>query len=99
MLCQSTQELIPQGMSGSCGNKVKTTNVNTHAAMDLKFGRKSEGAIAASSKRTADTLYNDLESVAMVIEGTSSETPVRQRTGITESKNIKTCATSQLLFR
>ena len=54
MICQSTQELFPQGMFGSCGNQVKTTNVNTHASMDAdvplqhplqqdgSFNRKSE---------------------------------------------------------
>ena len=47
--------------------------MNTHAAMDVKFGSKSEGAIAVSSKRTADMLCNDLESVAMVIEGANSD--------------------------
>ena len=65
--------IVSTGMSGSCGNQMKTTNVNTHAAMDVKFGSKSEGAIAVSSKRTADMLCNDLESVAMVIEGTNSD--------------------------
>ena len=47
-------------------------DINTHAVI-LKFGKKSEGAITESRERTADTLYNDLESVVLAIEGTTSD--------------------------
>ena len=47
---------------------------NTHAAIfEVKFGKKAEGAITDSRERTADTLYNDLESVALAIEGTTPD--------------------------
>ena len=43
---------------------------NTHAAIfEVKFVEKAEEAITDSCKRTADTLFTDLESVALAIEG------------------------------
>ena len=43
---------------------------NTHAAIfEVKFGKKAEEAITDSRERTADTLSNDLQSVALVVEG------------------------------
>ena len=43
---------------------------NTHAAtFEVKFGKKTEEAITDSRERTADTLFADLESVALAIEG------------------------------
>ena len=42
----------------------------SHAAIfEVKFGKKAEGSITDSRERTADTLFNDLESVALVVEG------------------------------
>ena len=60
MICQSTQEWIPQGMLASFQNQAKKT---------VKFGKKAEEAISDSRKRTADTLFTDLESVALASEG------------------------------
>ena len=53
---------------------IEENDENTHAAIfEVKCGRKSEEATEYQGKRTSTTLCNDLESVAMVIEGTSSE--------------------------
>ena len=47
---------------------------NTPAAIfEVKFGKMAEGAITDSRQRTADTLYNDLESVELAIEGTNPD--------------------------
>ena len=43
----------------------------THSAIiEVKFGKKAEEAITDSCTRTADTLCTDLESVALLLEGT-----------------------------
>ena len=50
---------------------------NTHAAIfDVKFGPKKEdkGVITDSRERTADTLFNDPECVALAIEGSDLNT-------------------------
>ena len=48
---------------------------NSHAAIfDVKFGKKGEGAITDSRERKADTLFNDLECVALAIEGSDLNT-------------------------
>ena len=48
---------------------------NSHAAIfEVKFGEKGEGAITDSRERKADTLFNDLESVAFAIEGSDLNT-------------------------
>ena len=69
MMCQSTHRI--------CSTLVEINfkkDGNTHAAIfEVKCGRKSEEATEYQGKRTATTLCNDLESVTMVIEGTSSE--------------------------
>ena len=40
-----------------------------HAAIfEVKFGQKAEGSLTDSREQTADTLFSDLESVALVIE-------------------------------
>ena len=63
-----------QAEAMTCGNQAKKTTKNTHAAIfEVKFGKKSEGAITDSREQTADTLYNDLESVALAIEGTNCD--------------------------
>ena len=42
----------------------------THAAiLEVKFGKKSEGAITDSRERTADTLVSDVGTVALATEG------------------------------
>ena len=42
----------------------------SHAAIfEVKFGKKAEGSITDSRERKADTLFSDLESVALVVEG------------------------------
>ena len=41
---------------------------------DKKFGKKAEGVITDSRERTADTLFNDLECVALAIEGSDLNT-------------------------
>ena len=82
MICESTQELIPQGMFVSCGNQVKKRTKNVCSDFWNKFGKKTEGAMTDSRERTADTLYNDLESVALTIEGTNPD--------VTEDGNVRT---------
>ena len=71
MICESTQELIPQGMFVSCVIQVKKTTKNACSDFWNEFGKKTEGDMTDSRERTADTLYNDLESVALTIEGTN----------------------------
>ena len=39
----------------------------------MKFCKKAEGAITDSRERTADTLHDDLEFVALAIEGTNPD--------------------------
>ena len=70
MICQSAQELMPQGMLASFQNQNEEDDKNTHAAIfEVKFGTKADEAITDSRKRTADTLFTDLESVALAIQG------------------------------
>ena len=48
---------------------------NTHAAIfEVKFGKKAEEVITDSREGTADTLFNDLESVALAMEGSDLNT-------------------------
>ena len=54
--------LIPQDDINTCSD-----------FFDVKFSTKAEGAITDSRERTADALYTDLESVALVIEGPNSD--------------------------
>ena len=70
MICQSTQELVPEGTFASFWNQVKKTTKNRHAAIfEVKFRKKkAKGVITESRERKADTLFNDLESVAFAIE-------------------------------
>ena len=63
VICQSTQEVIPQGMFVSCGSQVKKM---TKMQRILEFGEKAE---AVPRERTADSLISDLESVALAVEG------------------------------
>ena len=77
MICQSTQELTLQGMFDSCRNQVKKKKKKSHAAIfEVKFGKKkkAEASITNSRERTADTLFSDLESVALAIEGSDLNT-------------------------
>ena len=71
MICESTQELIPQDMFVCCGNQVKKTTKKVCSDFWNKLGKKTEGGMTDSREWTADTLYNDLESVALTIEGTN----------------------------
>ena len=42
----------------------------SHAAIfEVEFGKEVEGSCTDSRERTADTLFSDLESVALVVEG------------------------------
>ena len=75
MICQSTQELIPQGMFASCGNQVNKTTKNSHAAIfEIKFGKMAKEVIAGPRERTAASLFSDLEAVASVVECSDSNT-------------------------
>ena len=71
MICQSTQELIPQGMSVSCGSQVKKKKTKTHMQRFLEFGKKAQ---AQPRERTADSPFSDLESVASAVEGSDLNT-------------------------
>ena len=43
---------------------------NGHAAiLEVKFGEKTEGATTESRERTAESLFDNLGSVALVVEG------------------------------
>ena len=56
-------------MFDSSGNQVKKKK-NSHASIfKVKFGKKAEGSITDSRERTADTLFSDLDSIALAIEG------------------------------
>ena len=60
----------PTGSVRSLWESSEEDDKNTHAAIfELKFGKKAEEAITDSRKRTADTLFTDLESVALASEG------------------------------
>ena len=72
MICQSTQELTPQGMFDSCGNQVKKTTCSD--LWSEIWQKEAEGAITDSRERTADMLFNDLESVALASEGSDLNT-------------------------
>ena len=43
------------------------------AIFKVKFGRKAGGSLTDSRERVADTLFSDLESVALVIEGNDTK--------------------------
>ena len=57
---------------------------------------KAMNALAAVGQLFKRVLYKKCTTLRSM---SSLEMPVRQRTGITKSKNIKTCTTSQLLLR
>ena len=63
----------------------------------MKFGKKSEGAIRDSRERTADTLHNDLESVALAIECTNSD--VTEDGIVPKSKCLQDTRERQLVTR
>ena len=70
MICQSTQESIPQGIFASCGNHLKKMT-KTHMQRFLKsnLATRAEEVIAGPRERTAASVFNHLESVALAIEG------------------------------
>ena len=73
MTCQSTQEMIPQDMFASCRNQVKkTTQIHMQRFLNKNFAKKAE-VITDSRERTAESLFNNLESVASVVEGSDSK--------------------------
>ena len=74
--CQSTQELIPRGHVRLLWESSEEDDKKKHAAIfEVKFGKKEEeGVISDSHERTADTLFNDLASVALAIEGSDLNT-------------------------
>ena len=74
IICQPMQDLILQDMFDFCGNQMKKRTRGSHAAIfEVKFGQRSEESSINSRERTADTLSCDLESVALVIEGSDSK--------------------------
>ena len=58
---------------------------------EIKFGKKSEGAIKDSRERTADTLHNDLESVALATESTIQDTKERQLVTRSGLQRLRCC--------
>ena len=56
MICESTKELILQGMFVSCGIKWRRRQKNACSDFWNKFAKKAEGAMTDSRERTADTL-------------------------------------------
>ena len=57
-------------MFDSCAQSSEEEDKNSRAAIfDAKFGKMAEGSITDSLELTADTLFSDLESVALVVEG------------------------------
>ena len=69
MICQFMPELINQDFFGIGGNQMLVTT-NGHAAIfEVKFGTKTNSATEASRERSAEQLFNDLASVASVVEG------------------------------
>ena len=64
------KNLTPQDMFDSCGNQIEEEDKGSHAAIfEVKFGTRAEGSFPDSRERPADTLFSDLESVALVVEG------------------------------
>ena len=73
MTCQSTQELIAQDMFASSWNQVKkTTKFHMQRFLKKKIVEKAE-VVTDSRERTAESLFNNLESVASVVEGSDSK--------------------------
>ena len=68
MICQSTQELIPQDMFDSCGSQVKKMTKMQ------RFWNLVKKAEAEPRERTADSLISNLESVALAVEGSDLNT-------------------------
>ena len=71
MICQSVHARID---STGCVRLLLESSEEddkiSHAAIfEVEFGKKAEEAITDSRERTADTLFTDLESVALAIEG------------------------------
>ena len=68
MICQSMPELIPQVFFAFLWES--DYDRNEHAAIfEVKFGKKTKRATEASRERSAEQLFDDLESVASVVEG------------------------------
>ena len=61
MICQSTQESIPQGMFASCGNHLKKmTETHMKRFLQSNLATRAEEAIAGPHERTAASVFNVL---------------------------------------
>ena len=75
MICQSTARIDSTGYIRLLVESSEEDDKKSHAAIfKVKFGKKGEGAITDSREWKADTLFNDLESVAFAIEGSDVNT-------------------------
>ena len=98
MACQSTKELIPEVMFVSCGKLSEEDDKCTHAAIfEVKFGKKAEEATTDSRKRTADTHFNDLGSVALTLE--SSDLSITEDNFVPTARCIQDTKERQLVTR
>ena len=62
--------MIPQGVFVSCGSHVKKMTKKLTWRF-FEFGKKAE---AEPRERTADSVFSDLESVALAVEGSDFKT-------------------------
>ena len=70
----------------------------THAAIfQVKFGKKSEGAITDSRERTADTLVSHIGTVALAIEG--SDPSITEDNFVPAARCIQDTKKKQLVTR
>ena len=68
MACQSTQELILQDVFAFLWES--DDDRNGHAVIfEVKFGKKTQRVATESRERSAEQLFDDLESVALFVEG------------------------------
>ena len=77
---------------------IEEDNELSHAAIfEVKFGKKSEGAIKDSRGRTADALLKYLESVALAIEG--RDLSITEDTFVPTARCIQDTKKRQLVTR
>ena len=68
-ICQFTPELIHQDFFDFCGNQMLVTEMDMPYSLKSDLAKRQKRATEASRERSAEQLLNDLESVALVAEG------------------------------
>ena len=73
---------------------------DSHAAIfDVKFGNRAEGSFTDSRERTADTLFSDLETIALVVEGSDLKDNFVQTANCTQDTKERQLVTRSGLQR